>query len=58
MIIVRKIADLETNDHDDECEHHDDGVTTLETQLVTLTPGGHHSVYQGAWANIICDDLL
>ena len=48
------IADLETNDHDDEGDHHDDGVTTLETQLVTLTPRRHHSVYQGAWTNINC----
>ena len=55
MIIVRMIADLESNDHDDEGDHHDDGVTTLETQLVTLTPGWHHSIYQGAWTNIICD---
>ena len=33
------MADLEANDHDDEGDHHDDGVTTLEPQLVTLTPG-------------------
>ena len=43
------MADLETNDHDDEGDHHDNGVTTLEPQLVTLTLGGHHSVNQGTW---------
>ena len=47
--------DLETNNHDNKGDHHDDGMTTLETQLVTLTPGWHHSIYQGAWTNIICD---
>ena len=31
MIFVLMIADLETNDHDDKGDHHDDGVTTLET---------------------------
>ena len=45
------MADLEANDHDDEGDHHDDGVTTLEPQLVTLTPGRHHSVNQGTWKN-------
>ena len=55
MIIVGMIADLETNNHDNKGDHHDDGMTTLEAQLVTLTPGWHHSIYQGAWTNIICD---
>ena len=56
MIIVGMIADLETNNHDNKGDHHDDGVTTLETQLVTLTPGRHHSVYQGSWKDIVCDE--
>ena len=48
-IMMREITDLETNDHDDKCDHHEGSVTTLEHQLVPITLGWHHSVYQGSW---------
>ena len=41
--------DLEADDHDDEGEHHDGGVATLQHQLVALVAGRHHAVYQRTW---------
>ena len=41
----RMTADLETNDHDDEGDHHDDGVTTLETQLALPRMLLHHLIF-------------